>query len=310
MRNKNSTSPRPLCAMPRCTTGLSHTTSLRDCGWISMTGIWKKGKEKPETKTHVTKRTGNQCEITPHISAQYTGLRVWKPEWPTHRDHSLQSRPAWSAMCSVCAAHRPCSPCRDGWVVCVPHSFLQCHCPLHRQPVCVRSTINTWVIVRRNNTGHDLVCFGLLRPISLSPSNALALVHLPPSLRPPRTAFFLWISLHRFLVSVWPLCSCQLVELLLTWTEREVGGNRGRSAGRSNASQCSEMFIDVLEVNVVKTLHVVLFGWLQLFSVNFRMFLLSALKISPNDPELGQKKSHPMPSCLLQNWLLDSAPRL
>lgn len=145
--------------------------------------------------------------------------------------YRLQSAAVTASVCSVLSTGVSLlNTCR--LVVCVPHSFPQCHCPRHRQPVCVHKTINTSVIVRCNNTGHDLVCFCFTPfhlPLSVKHPHPRAPVSLRLSLSLGLSFCFLPLyPLHPFIISVWLLCSCQLVELLLIQTEREVEGNRGK----------------------------------------------------------------------------------
>lgn len=118
----------------------------------------------------------------------------------------LQAQPPQFAV-SVCTVLWYCSPEHmQRVVVCVPHSFPQCHCPQQKQPVCIHNTINTKIIVHCNSTGYDLVCFCFIPshlPLFVQHPHPCA----PASLHQPLSQlffvpFFLSISLHPFIISV------------------------------------------------------------------------------------------------------------
>lgn len=106
------------------------------------------------------------------------------------------------AVYSACTVYQCCSPeYMQRVLICAPHSFPQCLCLQHRQPVCLNNTINTQDIVRCNNTLCDLLCFSFIPshlPCSvqhsssctcLSPSQPLsqAFSSFLPFNRPPPT---------------------------------------------------------------------------------------------------------------------------
>lgn len=105
------------------------------------------------------------------------------------------------AVYSACTVYQCCSPeYMQRVLICAPHSFPQCLCLQHRQPVCLNNTINTQDIVRCNNTLCDLLCFSFIPshlPCSVQHTHLRAPASLPVSLSLRLfLAFFLSTGLH------------------------------------------------------------------------------------------------------------------
>lgn len=103
----------------------------------------------------------------------------------------LQAQPPQFAVSSVCTVLWCCAPEHmQRVVVCVPHSFPQCHCPQQKQPVCIHNTINTKIIVRCNNTAYDFCFIPSHLPLFVQHPHPCA----PASLHQPLSQPFLFLS--------------------------------------------------------------------------------------------------------------------